>query len=167
MIIIGVDPGPTTGIVELVWEGLGCVPGRVCQCGASAALSILDAWLTPHAGTLQPGHFDLRTLSWLAVERFVDGRHAGRGNAPSAGRTTRDLVAAIESRFAPLSHVCVVLRSASEVKPWASDVRLDRAGLLAPTKGMTHARDAARHALFAAVRNGALDPLARAGSVDR
>jgi hypothetical protein len=46
------------------------------------------------------------------------------------------------------------------VKPWATDERLAAAGLLDPTKGMRHARDAARHALFCAVRDfGLPDPL--------
>jgi hypothetical protein len=52
------------------------------------------------------------------------------------------------------------------VKPWATDTRLAAAGLMEPTTGMRHARDAARHALFAAVKTyGLPDPLsARAGA---
>jgi hypothetical protein len=53
-----------------------------------------------------------------------------------------------------------VERPAAAVKPRATDTRLDRAGLLAPTRGMPHARSAARHALYAAVPAGLLaDPL--------
>jgi hypothetical protein len=53
-------------------------------------------------------------------------------------------------------------RSAADVKPWATDTRLQAAGLLDLTKGMRHARDAARHALFCAVCDfGLTDPLSR------
>jgi hypothetical protein len=46
------------------------------------------------------------------------------------------------------------------VKPWAVDKRLHAAGLLDMTAGMRHARDAARHALFCAVKDyGLPDPL--------
>jgi hypothetical protein len=48
------------------------------------------------------------------------------------------------------------------VKPWATDERLEAAGLLDLTKGMRHARDAARHALFTAVKDGGVpDPLSK------
>jgi hypothetical protein len=56
--------------------------------------------------------------------------------------------------------VHVFLRNASLVKTWATDKRLAAAGLLDATKGMQHARDASRHALYAAVHTGmARDPL--------
>ena len=55
------------------------------------------------------------------------------------------------------------IRTAGEVKPWATDKRLHTAGLLDLTAGMRHARDAARHALYSAVRDyGLPDPLSRA-----
>jgi hypothetical protein len=53
-------------------------------------------------------------------------------------------------------------RPAAHVKPWATDERLEAAGLLEATKGMRHARDAARHALFAACKDGGIpDPLSK------
>jgi hypothetical protein len=53
----------------------------------------------------------------------------------------------------------VVLRPAAEVKPWATDKRLEKIGFpLAPK--LKDARDAGRHMLFGAVKSGrADDPL--------
>lgn len=148
--VIGVDPGPSTGIVELHCELPAFKLGRVIQCNSAATLSILDMMTHPNAH------------AWpivIAIERFVDGRRSGRGNAPGAGRTTRDLVAAVDDRYSGLAGVTVICRSASEVKPWASDGRLLQSGLWNGTLGMRHARDAARHALFVAVQRGVVDPL--------
>jgi hypothetical protein len=53
-----------------------------------------------------------------------------------------------------------VTRTAALVKPWATDKRLVAAGLLDITRGLPHARDGARHALFSAHHDsGAPDPL--------
>ena len=98
-------------------------------------------------------------LAWedavVAVEQFVVGR--GSMRAGHDGAVTRDLIGALQ-QIAPLAY----LRTASEVKPWASDLRMAAAGLLEPTKQLRHARDAARHALFAAVADcGIPDPLSR------
>lgn len=149
LIVVGVDPGPTTGIVELICEGLTCAPGRIVQCNGSAAVCVLDA-------IVSPGCVAERELTTIAVERFVHSRYGGK--AP--GQATQYLINHIDSRYRPLAYVSVVVRSASAVKPWANDERLERVGLWRTTKGMLHARDAARHALFTAVRDhGVLDPL--------
>lgn len=87
----------------------------------------------------------------VAVEKFVV-----RGRATADQRLTADQVAQLE---VVLAGVRFVERPAAAVKPWATDERLARAGLLDACRGMRHARDAARHALFAAVRDlGASDP---------
>jgi hypothetical protein len=58
----------------------------------------------------------------------------------------------------------VKIRSAAEVKPWASDKRLERAGITGNSAVHGKARDsydAARHALYCAVWDGKMrDPLA-------
>lgn len=151
-LVVGVDPGPIPGIVVLC---VGSVPvsPSIFQCDAGSA-----PWLVRE--TLES------RLPWdrriLAIERFVVGPRASRSSTPKAGQLTRDMVGALTALGADLPGVRVVQRSASEVMPWATDVRLDRAGLLEATKGMQHARAAARHALFAAVRDGgAPDPLSK------
>lgn len=153
--IIGVDPGPTTGIVALRPVG---VP-LIIQTNAAAAILVVESLIR------QANDEPRRQPVLLAVEKFVIGRASMR--AGQHGEVTRDLIGRLEA-VARIVHVGVqihqefVQRSASEVKPWATDLRLAAAGLVEPTKGMNHARDAGRHALFAAVRAGLLvDPLSR------
>lgn len=151
--IIGVDPGRTTGI---------------------AALSIFDGELTNHS-LIQcthdvprwlVGHMLEATLPVellvLAMERFVVRARAGRSNDAAAGEITRDLIGALGA-VGQLHGATVYLRSASEVKPWATDKRLTAAGMNISST-MRHAGDAARHALYAAVRDcGLPDPLSQRG----
>lgn len=155
--IIGIDPGPTPGLVGL---GTRCRAGEktpflasvdTVQCSHSVLISVLD------------GLWD----SWnsavrLAVEQFVVGPRASRSRTSSAGVATRELINEIE-RWAKLHSLPEpVLRRAADVKPWATDTRLHAAGLLLPMRGLQHARDAARHALFSAVKDHGLpDPLSQ------
>jgi hypothetical protein len=144
---LGIDPGPTTGIV--LW-----FPGHepwVTQANAAAAPLVL-------LGLLQG--VDTPERVWGQIERWVTRKVSAK--AGRNGTKTRDLVAELSVVKTEPMMQSWRERSASEVKPWAMDERLDAAGLLAPTKGMPHARDAARHALFTAVRDGGIpDPLSR------
>lgn len=145
--VLGVDPGPTTGIALLTFMVDGWVPlgPDVVQCNAGIAVAVVRSL------TIEPP-------TALAVERFVVGPRAARSSTPVAGQITRELIGLL----AGVPAAQHVQRSAAEVKPWATDRRLDAAGLLAPTKGMPHARDACRHALFSAVRDcGLPDPLSK------
>lgn len=154
-VVIGVDPGPIPGVVVL---RLGPpLETSVFQCDADSVLWLIRS-LFAHAPYV--GHHV------LAVERFVVGPRASRLSTASAGRKTRDMVGAIvelgenQRDLVGRPLVRVVARSASEVMPWASDARLSRLGLYTATKGMQHARAAARHALYAAVKDAGLpDPL--------
>src|SRR5690348_8337640 len=145
------DPGPTPGIVQLTYAGTGVLLDvKVIQCSANCALDLLEVLFaaTPPAAWVGFG-----------VEKFVIGRGSYRSG--SAGARTRDMVGS--AQVLAMTHgVHVATRSASEVKAWALDKRLAEAGLIAPTKGMQHARDAARHALYTAVADGKVpDPLSR------
>lgn len=151
LLVVGVDPGPIPGVVVL---------GRV----ADGAPSIFQTdpgtvlWLLREVLTAGPA--GVRRI--LAVERFVIGMRTARLSTPKAGAVTRDMIGAVAALGRELPGVELMQRSASEVMPWASDKRLTAAGLLDSTKGMPHARAAARHALFAAVRDGGLaDPLSK------
>lgn len=142
--VVGIDPGLTTGIARLdlstgELELLQCTPGLVL----------------PLVRELCVGS----DVLVLAVERFVVGPRAARSSTPKAGAVTRELIGALLSEGEHLADR-VVLRSASEVKPWATDARLKAAGIT--QRGMPHALDAAKHALFAAVADcGIPDPLSR------
>jgi len=146
--VIGVDPGGTTGIALRVPSGTW----ELVQATRGAVLPIVRAML--HT-------YDYRAV--IAVEQFVVGPRAARSSTPEAGRIARDLIGALQSLGFELN-LRVVLRSASQVKPWATDKRLQAAGVPDIPK-MRDARDAARHALFCATADcGLPDPLSKRGT---
>jgi len=154
--VIGIDPGPVVGIVGLWLDMRGHEPAPdIVQCSADVVLRVLEG--------LTQGLDRRRVI--LAVEEFAVGPRAARLNAIAASRTTR-LVIANVTQWAGYSPIIPHRgRTAAQVKPWATDARLDAAGLLAATAGMRHARDAGRHALFAAVHDcGQPDPLSKKGA---
>jgi hypothetical protein len=147
-LVIGVDPGLTTGVCAVEFDEDGQ------QIGSRIVMQIHGSeGVIPTIQTLlgrKPQHEHL-----LAVEQFVVSNRAARSSTPEAGRVTRALIAELGDLG-----VHVFLRNASLVKTWATDKRLEAAGLLDATKGMGHARDASRHALYAAVHCGiTTDPL--------
>lgn len=145
--VIGIDPGPVAGVVCLSLVGLN---------GADAA-QVTEGGLLP----LLHGWHALRRIEAIAVERFVVSPRAGRSSTPAGGAAARAMVAQV-CDWAAQHDLLVVLRSAADVKPWATDERLRAAGLYAMTEGMRHARDGARHALYEAVNShGRPDPLSR------
>ena len=147
--VVAVDPGPIPGVVVLSGG-----QRSTFQCDPDSVL-----WLV--RTLLAAGFADARRI--LAVERFVVGMRSAHSSTPKAGAVTRDMIGALTELGRSLPDVSVVLRSASEVMTWASDKRLGAAGLLVPTRGMPHARSAARHALFSAVKDGNQpDPLSTA-----
>lgn len=147
--IVGVDPGRVTGIA-----GLSVFDGELTNHTLIQCSHDVPRWLARHLfDSVQPVD---RLV--LAVERFVVRARAGRSNDAAAGEITRDLIGALAT-IGELHGAAVFLRSASDVKPWATDKRLATAGITAPP-AMRHSLDAARHALFAAVHDcGLPDPL--------
>lgn len=147
---IGIDPGPTPGFVMLTPRGRH-IDTDVIQCTAHVAATILWTLLD------QCRAYQSQAPAIVAMERFVT-----RGRTNAAQRQTLDQVGKLQQTAANEPLVDVVLRNASQVKAWATDDRLAAAGLLDLCKGMRHSRDAARHALFAAVHDGGLpDPLSK------
>ncbi len=151
--VIGVDPGPQSGIIRLHLVESAAGPfvahSAAIQVTTTALLDVLEGLVYN-----QPRVF-------VAVEQFVVGMRAARSASAGAGKETRIVLRAVQD-WAQVKHFKTYVRTASEVKPWATDTRLDKLGLLDLTVGMRHARDAARHALFAAVRScGLPDPLSR------
>jgi hypothetical protein len=166
LLAIGVDPGPQPGIVALRWSGVLLEWAELVQCTPGVAPAVVRELL------ILDSHPDLRAI--VQVERFVVGR--GSGKSGRAGAVTRDLVGEVQrevtlsSRSTDGHDTALVQENASRVKHWATDARLKAvqvphsAGrtLLEISTGMRHARDAARHALFAAVLTGAVpDPLSK------
>lgn len=148
--IVGVDPGPIPGVALLTAIGPRLTGRAVFQCDPGSAAWLVHALLTR----------DGPAKKVFAVERFVVGPRAGRLSTPRAAAATRNMVGALVAFAEGITGVKVVQRCAAEVMPWASDRRLTEAGLHDVTKAMPHARAAARHALFAAVRDGGMaDPI--------
>lgn len=161
VIVVGVDPGPIPGTVGLLIEGHEGQP-RITDLQLAQTTSgivgltlggIVERWRRHPAINLAR---DAPVL--IQVERYVVGNRSGRSSTSGAGAITRDMVGVVEAAGVELGAV-VVQRNASQVKAWATDERLERAGIDIP-KGMRHARDGARHALYAAVHAEHLpDPL--------
>lgn len=154
--VIGVDPGPTSGVCLLCLEPVYDIPGvisppvirtrLVFSCNSPAVFGLVEHLLEANEGP---------TRIVAAGEQFVAGRGAGaRGHGAAV---VREVIADLKSL-----HGGWHWRSASDVKPWATDDRLKKAGLYEMTNKMIDARDAARHALFCAVHDcGLPDPLSR------
>lgn len=153
IVAIGMDPGETVGLCRLTYAvDSSLLLADVVQASASTALDLLEVLLRVPKGT----------EVYFQVEKFVIGRGSYRSGSP--GARTRDMVgsACTLALAAAQGHTMVSRRSAGEAKAWATDGRLKAAGLLEDTKGMGHARDATRHALFTAVAEGNIpDPLSR------
>lgn len=149
--VIGVDPGGTTGLAVVAFQTFGeNAPRYIGSYGQYTEPAELFEQVRFWVGAM-PG---IR----LAAERFVVSRRAGRSATAGAGTTARNILGQLTTFNVPLS-----LRTASEVKKWGTNKRLDAAGLLEPTIGKPHARDAARHALYVLVATlGCPDPLSSA-----
>lgn len=160
MYVIGIDPGPLPGIVRLQIDVSR--PGQNLVTNGARLMDAQALQVTPELIEPVLDMLAQDDKAALAVERFVVGGRAGRSATASAGATTRDMVG-IVTAWANGAGIQCIARTAADVKPWASDARLQAAGLLELTAGMRHARDAGRHALYCAVRDyGLPDPLSRA-----
>lgn len=160
--VLGIDPGPHTGMCLSAWARTGTVAGVAApvrpellvslafECGMASAgpllTMILRAW--PHV------------IGSVAIEEFRRGPRSVRlrgANAVTIGDEITQLRLIAAGYGLP-----VVVRPAVTVKNWADDARLAKCGLLDPTNGLGHARDAARHALYCAVKDlGLADPLSK------
>lgn len=156
---IGIDPGPVPGIVLLTRRGHH-LDTDVIQCSAEVAPTLLYALLNDRRMSLG------NAPAIVAIEEFVVRRRASRSASAHAGAITRNLVGRLERETLGMPNVKVVHRSASRVKPWATDIRLKSVAtggtdLLDVVSHVgRHAKDAARHALYCAVHDGGLpDPL--------
>ncbi len=155
--VIGIDSGPTSGLVGLRWALGGSVAPTVVQCDANSLVMVVRA-MTNGSWRYSPD-----VLIHVGIERFVDGNdHDRQLSGPAA--LTRELVQRL-SELLPDMSTRVHLLNAADHKPWAraaGAARLHRSGLWKATEGMRHARDAARIALYTAVdRAGVPDPLSR------
>lgn len=157
-VLIGVDPGPTTGIIGMRWGPDARYKPSILHADADAVLFIVRA-LTGRSYAPGP---DCRVL--VAFEEFVDGN---RHDHSASARATRDVIREIEENV-PEMCVRVIGHQAAHHKKWEDrGKRLRAAGLWEPTEGWRHARSAASVALYAAVSHGYRpDPLSADSSHD-
>lgn len=167
--VIGFDPGPTSGVCALYFSPDAMSP-LVYSCNDRAAVWLIERLLGERASAVEvrPGvTYQSKAVTpgsrvIMAVEAFAPGHGAG---ARVHGGEVRNLISEVQG-IANAHGVLPLQRTAAAVKPWATDKRLQAAGLYALCAKMTDARDACRHALFAAVHDGGLpDPLDRRLSV--
>lgn len=152
-LVVGVDPGGTTGVCWFLTES-GCPLAQVGALQIHGPEGVL-----PYVRSRIDAYGTNRRLI-IAAEKFVVRGRAGRSRTASGGETARELLGELRRVEREMSGVVVLVRPAGIVKPWATDRRLEPAGLFDVTRSMPHARDAARHALYAAVKAGLLaDPL--------
>jgi hypothetical protein len=152
-IVIGIDPGPRPGIV-----GLRYSPAKV----RTAAPIIIQCTLNiaiPLIRTIIPS--DVRRII-LSFEPFVMGNRAGRVSSPAASSATARFCGGLQAMPHGDTRIIIRHHQASHVKPWGCEERLEKSGLLLLVKGMVHARDAAKQALYCATHDaGVPDPLSK------
>jgi hypothetical protein len=163
--VIGIDPGPVTGVVALRWGAQlpDVRPVRVQVDPGAGLLLVLDAMLSTRYSfrpLLEDGDPSQPCLVTIAIEKFVVGTRSARSGSPQAGELTRHVIGMVLARYGDLN-TRIVQRPMVEISRWASDRRLTAAGLLLTPKTVwQHAQSAAKHALFAAVQDmGLPDPL--------
>lgn len=160
---IGLDPGPATGMCLLDYEN-GRLVGRTLLTtdGASAVVALkglLMAFYGDRSGTSIVG----KRIG--SLEKFVTGQSAGsRGKAADV---TRQLVMELAEVLQMFGYRTAI-RSAGDVKPWATDKLLLAAQIpeqVVKREEFRHAADAARHCLFGAKEAGVIrNPLLEKGA---
>jgi hypothetical protein len=150
-LVLGIDPGGTTGLAAVEHT-----PEHGYRLLAHLGVPYLPIEVVAHLESWA-GEFGT-DVWWIAAERFVVSRRAGRSSTAAAGERARATLGALEAAFPGR----VKLRNAAAAKGWATDARLKAAGLW-PAQGRPHTTDAARHALYFHVVNlGNPDPLSAA-----
>jgi hypothetical protein len=152
---LGIDVGGTAGFLLGAWLAgeREAALAQAYQCDGAAAAGLMRMLMREYAGV----------LAAVGIEWFVSG--------PRAVKLANTNPAEIREQVSSLSAIAedcglpVFARPAGQVKPWATDERLRRAGLIAVTAGMPrHARDGGRCGLYTAVLDcGLPDPLSRRG----
>jgi hypothetical protein len=138
-LVIGVDPGGTTGLAAVEYT-----PEHGYRLVAHLGMPLAVDEVLPQVNAMRALTTSLTGPWWIAVEQFVVSRRAGRSSTAAAGQRARAIVGALEAAFPRR----VKARTASAMKGWnAGGRRLEVAGLR-PSQGLPHTRDAAGHALF-------------------
>lgn len=147
--VIGVDPGPTTGISFIDYVDDKIEGSMQLQVDGKSACVVLEAVLARYYSDS-----DIIVMRWAQVEAFKTGQSAGTKGEPA--EVTRQLVFEAMEKLQLWGYPVKMRKKADIYKKdgtgWATDKRLAAAGLLRPPENR-HANDGTRHALFAAVHD--------------
>jgi hypothetical protein len=148
--VIGIDPGEVTGISFLDYIGDRIAGTMQVQVDASSAVALLESLLLRFYNNPE-----VIIRRWGQVEEFVTGQSAGTKGKPA--EVTRQLVFALGETLQLYGYHVKIRKKADIYKKdgsgWASDKRLEKAGVIRQLDGMRHANDASRHALYCAVHD--------------
>lgn len=154
VVTLGIDTGSGTAGFQLgAWDRGQRTAAftRAWQVSGAGAPGLLMMLLSVYGGD----------LTAAGIEHFVTPRKGLKGTSPSAMRAQQ---AELEQILATAG-IPYQARTASLVKNWATDARLERAGVAAVTNAAAmkyHARDGGRHMIFTATWDcGLPDPLSR------
>lgn len=143
---VGIDPGPSTGLSVLVWSA-------ETRSWVIHTFQCIDVSL-PFLLEVVIDRFEPDVIS---VEEFEVRRGSGGTAGKDADRTKQ--VRYWSEHISVNKGVKCVIRKSGDVKPWATDKRLEKIGFPLGAK-FKDARDSARHAMFTMVKLGmAPDPL--------
>jgi len=146
---MGVDPGPSTGIVLLFIHDDGHWEWMVFQVDYNAVFWLIQELYARFCPRV------------VVIEKFITTNRAGT-TGKDADKTRRITEHAYQLACAinRVPATAVRLNKAADVKPWASDHRLKKTAFPMGEK-FKDARDAARHAMYGACYYGKeRDPLA-------
>jgi hypothetical protein len=144
--VVGIDPGPSTGISFMDYVGSRLAGSMQLQVDAKSAVLVLE--------TILVAHYPVTAANIVRrqgeVEAFVTGRSAGSKGEDA--EITRQLAFQLLETL-QLYGYATKLRKAGDIKTWASDKRLAKLGIFRENTGMRHANDASRHGLYTAVHD--------------
>ena len=149
---LGIDPGGTSGLFLGSWKPGARKPflWRAWQCDMAGTPELLGWILDHHTGIS------------VAVTEAFDARERSRKMRGFSASAMAGLIAELDLILS-VANVPGAAYPPARIKTWATDKRLEAAGLIAATAGMPdHARDASRGCLFGACKHAGLrDPLSR------
>jgi hypothetical protein len=147
--VIGVDPGPTTGLCFLDYSGSTIVGRTSIQVDGESGQLVLESMLRAY-------YNDPQTVvkRYAGIEKFETAQSAGTKG--SDADYTRQGVMKFAEQLQIWGYACKIRKKVEiwnkKDGNWASDKKLEAAGILRPPE-MRHANDAGRHALYAAVHD--------------
>jgi hypothetical protein len=147
--VIGIDPGPTTGVSFIDYVGDKIAGTMQFQVNGTSAVTLLECVLARYYT-----NSDIIVMRAAQVEPFITGQSAGTRGEPA--EVTRQLAFVLAETLQLYGYAIERRKKADIYKKdgtgWASDKRLKAAGLLRPPE-MRHANDASRHGLYRAVHD--------------